>query len=96
MRNGAETEAEETQSTTARLVGLVVCSRAYNGHGKAREERDVSCKRGCESGCECEVGHAACSNCVSVSVSVSMSVSVCGCEWACGSQMLSLEGGQIA
>lgn len=55
-------------------------------------ERDVSCKRGCESGCECEVERAACSDRVSVSVSVS----VCGCEWACGSQMRSLEDGQIA
>lgn len=45
----------------------------------------MSCKRGCESGCECEVERAACSECVGVSVSV------CGCEWARGSQMLSLE-----
>lgn len=36
MRNGAEAEAEETLSSV-RLVGLVVCSRAYDGHGRARE-----------------------------------------------------------
>lgn len=37
VRNGAETEAEETLLTTVRLVGLAVCSRVYDGHGKARK-----------------------------------------------------------
>lgn len=48
----------------------------------------MGCKRGCKSGCGCEVERAACSERVSVSVSV------CGCEWARGSQMLSLEDRQ--
>lgn len=37
LRNGAETKAEVTLSATLRLIGLVICSRAYNDHGKARE-----------------------------------------------------------
>lgn len=59
--------AEVTLSTTARLDGLGICSRACSDHGEARErERVVGCKGGCKSGCECEVERAACSQCVSV------------------------------
>lgn len=94
MRNGAQKEAEAALSNRLRPVGLEICSRAYNGHGKARERRDVGCKRGCKSGCECEVERAVQRSVQSVCESVS--VSACGCEWAHGSQMLSLEDRQIA
>lgn len=92
LRNGARrTKAEVTLSVTLRLIGLVICSRAYGGHGKARRKEGrgfQGCKRGCV---DVRAG-------ASVRLNVQRAASVCvGVSGRAGRrpQMLSLEVSQV-